>query len=73
MTEINQWNNQTKALHLVSSLTGSATCRSFLSELDSEHNRNFSELVTAVQSRFGTVNKAEIYRAQLKKPGETER
>lgn len=37
-----------------------------LSELDAEHSRNFSDLVVALQSRFGTVNKAEIYRAQLK-------
>ena len=64
VTEINQWKLiQTKALHLASSLTGSA--RSLLSEFDSEHSRNFSELVTALQSRFGTVNKVEIYRAQL--------
>ena len=64
VAEINHWNCQTKALHLASSLTGSA--RSLLSELDAEHSRNFSDLVTALQSRFGTVNKAEIYRAQLK-------
>ena len=64
VTEINEWNNQTKALYLASSLTGSA--RSLLSELDSEHRRNFSELVTALNSRFGTVNKAEIYCALLK-------
>ena len=64
VAEINQWSSQTKALHLASSLTGSA--RSLLSELDSEHSRNFSELVNALQSRFGTVNKAELYRAQLK-------
>ena len=64
VAEINQWNSQTKALHLASSLTGSA--RSLLSELDSGHSRNFPDLVAALQSRFGTVNKAEIYRAQLK-------
>ena len=64
VAEINQRSSQTKALHLASSLTGSA--RSLLSELDYEHSRNVSELVTALQSRFGTVNKTELYRAQLK-------
>lgn len=64
VAEINCWDNQIKALHLASSLTGSA--RSLLSELDVEHRRDYSHLVKALQNRFGTVNKAEIYRAQLK-------
>lgn len=64
VTEINGWNSQVKALHLASSLTGSA--RSLLSELDVAHRRDYSHLVRALQNRFGTVNKAEIYRAQLK-------
>ena len=64
IAEINQWSCDTKALHLASCLTGSA--RSLLSELDSVHRRNFSSLVTALQCRFGTVNRAEVYRAHLK-------
>ena len=64
VSEINKWNEHSKALHLASSLTGSA--RSLLSELDVGNRHIFSELVNALQSRFGTVNKAEIYRAQLK-------
>ena len=64
IAEINQWSCDTKALHLASCLTGSA--RSLLSELDSVHRRNFSSLVSALQRRFGTVNRAEVYRAQLK-------
>ena len=64
IAEINQWNCDTKALHLASCLTGSA--RSLLSELDSVHRRNFTSLVSALQSRFGTANRAEVYRAQLK-------
>ena len=64
VTEINGWNSQVKALHLASSLTCSA--RSLLSELDVAHMRAYSHLVKALQNRFGTVNKAEIYRTQLK-------
>ena len=51
IAEINQWSCDTKALHLASCLTGSA--RSLLSELDSVHRRNFTSLVSALQSRFG--------------------
>ena len=64
VTEINGWNSQVKVLHLASSLTGST--RSLHSELDVAHRRDYSHLVKALQNRFGTVNKAEIYLAQLK-------
>ena len=64
IAEINQWSCDSKALHLASCLTGIA--RSLLSELDSVSRRNFTSLVSALQSRFGTVNRAEVYRAQLK-------
>ena len=64
IAEINKWSCDTKALHLASCLTGSA--RSLLSELDSVHRRNFTSLVSALQNRFGTANRAEVYRAQLK-------
>ena len=45
-------------------MTGSA--RPLLSELDSVHRRNFTSLVSALQCRFGTVNRAGVYRAHLK-------
>ena len=64
IAEINQWSCDTKALHLASCLMGNA--RSLHNELDSVHRRNFSSLVSALQRRFGTVNRAEVYRAQLK-------
>ena len=64
VAQINQWGSNIKALHLASCLTGNA--RSLLSELDLEHQQNFSFLVSALQCRFGTVNRAEVYRAQLK-------
>lgn len=64
IAEINYWNTETKALHLASSLTGNA--RSLLSEIDTEYRRDFSHLEKALQNRFGTVNRAEIYRVQLK-------
>ncbi|MCG8031204.1 MAG: hypothetical protein JAZ03_03345 [Candidatus Thiodiazotropha taylori] len=64
IAEINGWNNDAKALYLASSLSGSA--RSLLSEIDSDNRRSFSKLLSALQCRFGTVNRAEVYRAQLK-------
>lgn len=64
VAEINHWICQTKTFELASCLT--KIYLSLLSELDAEQMRNFSVLVAPSQSRFGTVNKDEIYRAQLK-------
>ena len=44
VAQINQWGSNIKALHLASCLTGNA--RSLLSELDQEHQQNFSCLVS---------------------------
>ena len=45
-------------------LTGEA--RSLLNELDHEGKRDYSTLVEKLRNRFGSVNKSEIYRTQLK-------
>ena len=64
VAEINGWSYQIKALYLASSLTGSA--RSLLSELSEVQKRDFNSLVEILRTRYGTKNKAEIFRSQLK-------
>ena len=60
--EINKW--QYKSLYLANCLTGDA--RSLLNELDYEGKRDYNTLVEKLRSRFGSVNKSEIFRTQLK-------
>ena len=45
-------------------LTGEA--RSLLNELDHEGKRDYNTLVEKLRNRFGSVNKSEIYRTQIK-------
>ncbi|CAC5404142.1 unnamed protein product [Mytilus coruscus] len=62
-TEINNWDYLNKSLYLASSLKEGA--RVILSELDSHERRDFHSLVKALNNRYGSVNKAEIFRAKL--------
>ena len=62
--EINGWQYKEKSLYLATCLTGEA--RSLLNELDHEGKRDYSTLVEKLRNRFGSVNKSEIYRTQLK-------
>ena len=62
--EINNWLYREKSLYLENCLTGDA--RSVLSELDHESRRDCNTLVEKLANRFGSVNRSEIYRAQLK-------
>lgn len=64
ISEINNWSYQAKSLYLASSLSGNA--RSLLSELTEIQKRDFDSLVEILRTKFGTRNKAEIFRAQLK-------
>jgi len=64
IAEINGWSNMYSALYLASSLSGNA--RSLLSELSELEKRDFHKLTEILRSRFGTRNKAEIFRTQLK-------
>ena len=64
IAEINNWSYKPKSLYLASSLTGSA--RSLLTELTEFQKRDFDSLVELLRTRYGTRNKAEIYRSQLK-------
>jgi hypothetical protein len=62
--EINGWGYNEKSLYLASSLTNEA--RSLLSELNERERRDFDSLVEKLKTRFGSENKAEVYRIQLK-------
>lgn len=62
--EINGWQYREKSLYLANCLTGEA--RSLLSELDYDGRRDFDTLVEKLANRFGSVNRSEIYRTQLK-------
>ncbi|MEW8544977.1 MAG: hypothetical protein AB2693_15740, partial [Candidatus Thiodiazotropha sp.] len=62
--EINGWQYREKSLYLANCLTGDA--RSILSELDHDGRRDYNTLVEKLANRFGSVNRSEIYRAQLK-------
>ena len=63
-SEINGWQYKEKSLYLASCLTGDA--RSLLSELDHDGQRDYDTLTEKLANRFGSVNRSEIYRTQLK-------
>ena len=63
-SEINGWQYREKSLYLASCLTGDA--RSLLSELDHDGQRDYDTLTEKLANRFGSVNRSEIYRTQLK-------
>ena len=62
--EISNWQYKEKSLYLANCLTGDA--RSVLSELDHDGRRDYNTLVVKLANRFGSVNRSEIFRAQLK-------
>ncbi|XP_060600413.1 uncharacterized protein LOC132753887 [Ruditapes philippinarum] len=62
--EINGWGYSQKSLYLASSLTGGA--RSLLSEMNERERRDFNSLEEKLKARFGSENKAEVFRTQLK-------
>ncbi len=64
ISEINQWNERTKALELATSLRGQAM--GVLTDLDLYQRENYQTLVEALAARFEPSNTAEIYRAKLK-------
>ena len=63
LSELNNWNYETKSLYLASSLKGDA--RTLLTELSQMERRDFQSLVRILNIRFGSVNRAEIYKATL--------
>ena len=63
-SEINEWNYAEKSLYLASSLSGGA--RAVLSELNGSERRDYYALVERLQDRYGSANRAEVFRTQLK-------
>lgn len=63
LAELNGWNYRSKALLLASSLSGSA--RAILNELTERERRDFDSLVSVLKNRFGSINRAEVFRAEL--------
>jgi hypothetical protein len=63
VAELNNWDYETKSLYLASSLNGNA--RAILCELDSQKRKSFEAIVHALQNRYGSVHRAEIYRSKL--------
>jgi hypothetical protein len=63
MAELNGWNYNTKSLALASSLSERA--RSILAELDDNKCRDFNNLVKVLRNRYGSVNRSELFKAEL--------
>ena len=63
VAELNGWDGRTKAIYLAASLQGPA--RAILGDLDSSKRKDFSALIEALESRFGSKHQTEMYRAQL--------
>lgn len=64
LCDLHGWDYRTKSLYLASSLTGGA--RALLSELNGDQRRDFNSLVKILNRRYGSVERSEMYRAQLK-------
>ena len=63
LAEINGWDYPTKSLYLAGSLKGGA--RALLNELDKASRRDFNKLVAVLSGRYGSAEKAELFRARL--------
>lgn len=58
------WDFKTKSLFLASNLAGSA--RALLTELNETQRMDYKSLVDKLNWRFGYVERAELFRSQLK-------
>lgn len=63
-SEINGWDYKAKSLYLANSLTG--TARALLNELSAEQRRDYKSLVQKLAERYGSENRTEVFRSQLK-------
>ena len=63
LSELNGWNQVTKSLNLAGALSGNA--RALLTELSEDERRNFESLVGIHENRFGSKNRAEVFRSKL--------
>ena len=73
VANLNQLDRRTKAAYLVVSLSGQA--QAVLGDLDKTQRTSYMDLVAALESRFGTSNRTEMFRVSLwsrtHKPEET--
>ena len=63
LADLNRWSYETKSLYLASSLKGDA--RSMLVELSPPDRRDYHCLVRMLNLRFGSLNRSEIFKANL--------
>ncbi|XP_060072938.1 uncharacterized protein LOC132552764 [Ylistrum balloti] len=63
VADINRLDVKEKGLYLAGSLAGAA--RAVLSDLDTESRRDFTQLTSSLQRRFGSECKSEMFRAKL--------
>lgn len=63
ISEVNGWDYTTKSLDLTGCLKGPA--RSILSELNQSERRDYNSLLRSLDTRYGSVKRAEIFRARL--------
>ena len=63
VAELNGWDYESKSLFLASSMVGGT--RALLCELDASQRKDYQSIVNALQNRFGSANRAEIYRSKL--------
>ena len=61
---MNQWNDEQEGNYLATILKGSAL--SLLGNLPSDTRQDYKELVAALESRFGSTHKQELYRSKFK-------
>ena len=63
VSELNGWDYNMKSLFLASSMVGET--RAILCELEPEKRKDYLAIVSALQTRYGSVNRAEIFRSKL--------
>ena len=64
LASMNHWDEQEKALHLATSLRGSAM--GVLSQLPPEKRQDYAALCTALELRFGAAHQVELNRMRLR-------
>ncbi|CAC5382815.1 unnamed protein product [Mytilus coruscus] len=64
ISELNCWTDTQKAMFLATSLSGNA--QSVLADIDPIKRKDYQSICAALTSRFGTENRTELFRVQLK-------
>ena len=64
VANLNQWDRRTKAAYLAVSLSGHA--QAVLGDLDNTQRTSYTGLVAALDRRFGTSNRTEMFLVSLR-------